>query len=331
MHEASSTQDLVNETQQIENWIHRWGVAASEAILDPAFHYFRTPDIEGVIGYRLEYGCAIVFGEPVCAPENISQLATAFRDHCQERHLDVIFLVCSEPFAKWAISHICEVLIEVGEEMIFDPFYNNAEGSKQQKLRNKIRHASNAGVTFKEYTSKNESMEKYLQQAGSTWLKERRGPKIYLTNLDLFERSANRRWFIVEKAGIPIGITLLTGLKNHEEWLLKFHIISPKAPRGTSELLMMSILDTLRQENCHSISYGMVSGKQLGEIVGLGRFASFMARLGFQLAKWFFRLDKRKQYWKQFHPTGKPLYILFTNKNISFQIRALLKSLNVNI
>src|SRR5262245_50974937 len=72
-----------NERLQIVEFVRRWGGLATDALLDPQCQYFRTPEIDGFIGYRIECGCAVVFGDPVCAPDDTFQLARAFHKFCQ--------------------------------------------------------------------------------------------------------------------------------------------------------------------------------------------------------------------------------------------------------
>ena len=61
-----------------------------------------------------------------------------------------------------------------------------------------------------------------------------------------------------------MGIALLSKLESQCGWFLKYLISIPEAPRGTSELMMMSILEILRNENCRFLTYGMVPAKQSG-------------------------------------------------------------------
>ena len=65
---------------------------------------------------------------------------------------------------------------------------------------------------------------------------------------------------------------------------------------------MISILETLRTENCHFVTYGMVPKKHLGEISGLGKVSAWITRTAFKVIKWMFRLEQRKTYWQKFRP-----------------------------
>ena len=75
-------------------------------------------------------------------------------------NIPCIYFIVSKPFAKWAIENVYNIMIELGEEVIFDPFIDPTVGHKGFKLRNRLHHAQNLGITVKEYQPFNEVIEK---------------------------------------------------------------------------------------------------------------------------------------------------------------------------
>jgi lysylphosphatidylglycerol synthetase-like protein (DUF2156 family) len=323
---------FIIEVNSLKKIVHRWGNATSEILLETPHSIFSTPGIEGIIGYRLQSDFAITFGDPVCPPEDASKLATAFHKHCQEKNLNIIYLITSEKFAKWAIQNQCRMMIEVAEELIFDPQHDPTIGSKASKLRNYLKHASHLGLQVHEYLTSDEHLEHSIEQVGKKWLKGRRGPQMHLGNLNFFEDRMDKRWFYVQQDKRILGMALLSKLDHQKGWFLKYLISIPEAPRGTSELLMVSIMEILRNENCRFLTYGVVPIQNLGEIVGLSKFPAFMARFGYKLTKWIFHLDQRKRFWQKFHPKTERSFALFSKQGIGIkEIRALIKALIIDI
>lgn len=325
-------ENVLDNKKLIDDLIHKWGGSISEAIFDSPSSFYQVPDIEGFIGYRLVNGCAVIYGEPVCPPDDKYQLAAAFHSYCKQNNIASIYICVSEDFSKWAIKNHYKISIEVGEDIHFDPFHNPQEGPRGNRLRNRINHALNLGLTVHEYTGNNRSIEDSIQNVGLTWLKARQGPQIHLGDINFFDNRNARRWFYVEnKEGRIIGMALLSSLEAYKGWLLKYLMVIPDTPRGTSELLMVTILEKLHQEGCHFITYGMVPSENLGEIIGLGKCSSWMARGAFRMAKWIFHLEQRKLYWQKFHPQTDRSYILFSSPRIGFkEIRALLLGLKIS-
>lgn len=326
------TSTFRSEKNILEKWIHRWGCSASEAILDADCSIFRAPDINGFIGYHQTLGCAIVYGDPICAAEDTYRLAEAFHAYCREKNLNIIYMIASKSFAHWAIQHLCKVMIEVGEELIFDPKFDPTKGHSGYRIRNKLNHIEHLGLECHEYLSEDASIEKAIQEVGQSWQSSRKGPQIYLGHLDFFKNRENRRWFYIKNKEKIVATALLSRLDASKGWLLKFLITTPRSPRGTSEALMMYIIKTLSQENCPFITLGMVPADHLGEVVGLNKFMTWFAGAFFKIAKWFFRLNRRKEYWLKFRPISQPAYILFSHHQVSVnEIRALMQALKIEI
>lgn len=334
MQQTEFQTDRISQKKEThEQFIHRWGSAISEIIFDTSCNFFSYPGIDGFIAYRLVNHCAVVLGEPVCAAEKKTDLAMAFQNYCSENHLNFIYFIVSKQFAKWAIDNICKIMIGVCEEMIFDPFIDPSEGSKGFKLRNRIHHAQNLGIVVKEYLPSDLEIEKSILNVGKEWVQSRRGPQIYLGNLNFFEKKTNRRWFYLQdKEQKFIGMALLSKLDAYQGWLLKFLITVPTVPRGTSELLMLSILETLRSENCHYLTNGMIPADHLGETAGLNKIISWIVKRGFTAAKWFFRLEQRKTYWQKFHPRIENTYLLFSSPTLGIkELKALAGTMKMDL
>ena len=187
------------EENSLISLVHRWGNASSETLIEPPPHIFRTPGINGVIGYRLQSNFAITFGDPICPAEETFQLATAFHKYCREKNLNIIYIIVSEKFASWAMQNQCRVMIEVGEELIFDPQQDLTKGGSHQKLRNYLHHASHCGLRVHEYLIHDEHLEQSIEQLGKEWLKGRRGPQIYLSTLEFFKDRTDKRWFYIQR------------------------------------------------------------------------------------------------------------------------------------
>ncbi len=50
---------ICNVNNSIEAWVQRWGCSMSQMHFNYPFTIFCTPNIEGFIGYRIEFKCAV--------------------------------------------------------------------------------------------------------------------------------------------------------------------------------------------------------------------------------------------------------------------------------
>lgn len=331
MDSAYKVENLNDNRALIEKCLVRWGDFPAETLRDPSYQFFHVPHVDGVIGFKEELGCAASFGDPICSKKDAPVLAQAFHDYCSNKGLNVTYLISSEEFSKWAINHLCKVMIEVGQELTFDPQCDPLEGPRN-KLRNKVNHAYHIGLSVVEYTGNDPEMEKAIQAVATQWLNSRSGPQIYLADVNFFEDRKNRRWFYIkDEPGKIFGVAMLTRLQRREGWYLKFLITVPEAARGTSECLMVAVLEALRKENCRLLTYGMVPSESLGELVGIGKCSTWLVKQVFKWAKRIFSLENRKAYWGQFLPKPEPSYILFEKPRLGLkEVRVVLRSLKVD-
>jgi lysylphosphatidylglycerol synthetase-like protein (DUF2156 family) len=331
MHElANPLSEKISESIPIE-LIKRWGGASSITMMDPICKHFSIPQIDGVIGYRSEFGCAIVYGDPLCHPNDWPILVQSFHEYCERRFKSIIYVTASEHFSQWAMQHICHALIEFGEEIFADTQNEIITGSRGHLLRKKMNRSQKEGVAVKEYLIPNPHLESAMEQLANDWLNGRKGPQIYLSHVFLFTERTGKRWFYAVKDDHILGVVLLIQLDACQGWALHLLMTAPNCPVGTSERLIITILDTLRKEGCRHLTFGSTPGKELGKIIGLNPLSSWVARKGFNSAKSIFRLDGRREFLKKFQTQSKPSFLLFSNPHIGIrQVLALTRAFNVS-
>ena len=313
-------------TKEIDLFI-RYGSVASEAMFDFPCYFFRIPNCIGTIAYRIEFKCAIIFGDPLCPPNELIELTQAFHKHCQDSHLNVIYIAVSEKFARLAQEY-CHISIEVCEELIFDPQINPI--FKSRRLQHRMDKAIKHGLTFHEYIPVNEEIENALLEVGMKWQKSKKGPSLYLGHLNFFENYQGKRWFYAKDKENVTSMAMLSQLDAQQGWFLKFFFTLPDVFRETSEFLMISLLTTLKNENCCFLSKGMAPMDSIGEIKGLER-SSTLIKYVYKAISFIFKFKLRKQYWQRYYPQKAPAYVLFSNSKIGLnEIRALFKVLKMD-
>ena len=318
--------DLVmKETINIEKDLFiSYGTAASEAMFDFPCNFFRIPECSGVVAYRIESQCAVVFGEPLCPSHEKNQLLKAFHEYCQKVNLNDIYVIISQELANALMASHCSIMIESSKELIIDPDFDPIKHSN--RFRHRVEKAIKHGLTVHEYIPFDQEIETALKEIGIKWQAAIKGPHIYLGHLNFFENYAGKRWFYVKDKDEITSMVMLSRLDGQNGWLLKFLITAPTAVHDTSEFLMTSILDVLRKENCRFLSKGMIPADILGEVKGLGSFKESCARVTFKFISWMYRFHKRKEYWLRYNPQLLPTYLVFGRSSIGInEMKALMK------
>lgn len=305
-----------------------YGSTGSEAIFDYPFHHFQIPDCTGIILYRIDFNCALVFGDPISPPEEMAKITEAFHDFCHKSNFNIIYIIASENFAKWAMKE-CKISIGVCEELIFDPVNNTCLASK--RLLHRVNKAIKHGLTVHEYLHPDPKIEEALKQIAEKWQQSIKGPNMYVGHLNFFETYIGKRWFYIKDGEQIIAMAMLSKLGAYEGWLLKFFMSLPNVCHSASEFLMVSMLEILKKENCRFFTKGMLPVDALHDITGLSGFSTQISRFIYKIISKIFRFKKRKEYWYRFNPQTAPSYLLFYRSHIGLnEIKALMKVFKAN-
>jgi lysylphosphatidylglycerol synthetase-like protein (DUF2156 family) len=310
-----------------------WGTSPADASLDSVCKHFIIPEIEGFVPYRVESGCAIVFGDPVCSLSDRAKLVSAFHQYCQEKKNSIVYLIASKQFSQWAIHNQCSSSIEFGEELFLNPQQDQgAVGSEGALLRKKIRKALREGVKIKEHDAYDFVFEKKIEETIKDWLDARKGPQVYIAHVRLFQDRFGRRWFYAMQKDQIVAVAILNRLEAKQGWLLSQIFLSPQAPVGASESIVDGIIKTLKNEHCSYLTFGAVPAQELKDIQGLNFFSSWLIRRVFSIARKLFHLDGKRVFWQKFQPKGEASYVLFSGLRIKIRdIIGIIRALNVSI
>lgn len=320
------------DRNEIISCVRRHGSSASDAILDPTCSIFHLPFYDGLIGYKINTSCAVVYGDPICSWENRPELVSAFHKFCSDKNLNIVYLTASSDFANWAIKNTCGAMIAFGDELVIDPHDDPKarKGVNGSLVRRKVRHALKEGALVQEYIPTDPALEADIEKVGTLWLEGREGLQIHTSNVHLFLNREGKRWFYATYQGQVVGTVVLNELKKYNGWLLNHLMHTKDAPHGTPELLLTTALDTLAKEGCTYVTFGSVPSASLGEIVGLNPVSSNIARLVFKCVNYAFHLNGKMKFWEKFHPETRPSYLLFSRPKIGLsEIRALANALHV--
>lgn len=309
--------------RSIADYVEKWGNSTSIALLDPSCKFFFVEYIDGIIGYRLEARCAVVIGDPVCVPEEMPHLVCAFHDYCKQNKHIVIYSIVSEQFVEWALKQgFCRWAAAIGDEIILDPQSDPRamKGKKGSSLRNKYLFSVRQGIVVHEYAGNDPIIEHQLDTLQKRWLETRKGPQIcFFSKIDLFSDFEKKRYFYARYKNTIVGIAMLNRLENTKGWVLNMLMKTSDAPTTTSEFLIMSILDILRQEGCPFLTIGTAPAPKIGRIEGLSTFCTWFVRVSFRLVNKIFNLGGRQRYWDKFQPKMAPTFIMSSRQRIGLR------------
>lgn len=324
---------MINNEEKIE-YIRRFGNATSIGLLHPLCKVFKDPSIDGIIGYRDEYNCAVALGDPLCQPKDREMIAQRFNDFCKSQKKSSVYMMTSESFTLWTVRSFNAKAFQIGHEIIIDPAIDarTLSGMYPHHLRQKYNHAIVNNVSVCEYTGNNTDIELTLTGIAAQWLHHRSGPQIYLLPLDIFAHRSSKRWFYASQNGTIIGFLMLNKIAS-DGWVLSGSIMCvPQAPKSTTEFLMLFVLETLRKEGAQFFSTGSTVSTDVTSIQGFGKIYEFLIHTAMKSVGKLFKMDERQRYWKKFLPKKKePSFVSFITGVGIKEVRAILRTFNVNM
>lgn len=321
--------------EHLVDQVRKWGGATTDAVLDPQCKIYSKEGIEGFIGYRIDKQFAVVMGDPIAPKESQLDLTKHFIDDCKAQGQEVIFAIVTEAYAREVLKNVgYSILLELCEIPFLDPQISVLEhtGTKGSLVRRKVRHAKKEGVIVEEFFNDNEKTRKEIETVGVNWLKKRKGPQIHISNIRLFEDPKGKRWFYASINRQIVAALLLNRLEAKNGWLMNRLLLDPQAPHGTPELLVVTALEKLKQEESRFVSFGMIPRARPGTIEGLNPLASNLTRFGYLIASKIYRLNGLRGFWGKFEPNSEASFVAFESKGITISaIRALMHAFNATV
>lgn len=318
----------------IADYVRRFGNSSSIALFDPACQFFSVPTIDGLIGYRLEAKCIVVFGDPLCAAPDAHQLTDCFHQFCKKKSKNVVYLGATERFMQGVLERMCHTAIEIGDEIVINPQYDPLAqtGQNARRLRNKYNHAQNSGIIVKEYKDSDPSIEQSMKEIADNWIAGRKGPQLYLSEINIFADPEHKRWFYAEQQGRIIAVVYVNRLDMYNGWVLNRFMLAPDVPYGSSEYIVLSLMSLLRAEGCPFFSIGTTPASNIGRIHGLGKMSKWVLCNAYKFAKKILHLNSRQRYWDKFQPTRAASFLLFSKTRIGVrEIIGILKAVNIKM
>lgn len=312
--------------------VRQYGGPVSHAALDPSRSLFRTPAVDGLINYLPVWRCAVVQGDPVCAPEHKTRLADAFADYCAGKGWSIVYVAATADLQPYAREH-GYASMEFASLLITDPRNDPEAGPRARHLRQHLNHARRTGLAVREYQGEPDAqLEARGQTMCEAWRNNRYGPQMHLGRPRLFDDREGRRWFIAEREGKSAGFLSMQQIGFADcRHLINLVFSAPNAPRYTNELMIVTALRALREEGIASVCLGIGPLEALRRVEGCPAYTEWLSRKLYHLfSTRLMHQHGKTVFWEKFRITRRePLYLLFQSPRIGFRaLYALSRSLH---
>ena len=198
-----------------------------------------TSDLEGCIGFVRRCGVRVVAGAPVCAESRIARTAAAFEADAKLVGEQVCYFGAASRLKSALQSLPTHSFLEIGAQPAWNPGRWQSILNTHRSLRAQLHRAKNKGVHVDEYEASLAAGNCGLLRCFSEWRLSLASPALgFLTESVSLENLTDRRLFVAELKGDPIGFLIATPVPDRNGWLIEQVVRGRSAPNGTSELLI---------------------------------------------------------------------------------------------
>jgi len=218
---------------------HGWNTTAYQ-ILNPGFQYWSAPEPPAVVAYTQRRNVLLVAGAPVCALEALPRIVAAFERFADEQGCRVCYVCAADRLHDLISDSRQHSTIVIGAQPVWNPQTWAALVLSRRSLRAQLARARNKGVTVEAMSSAEGRDDPELDRVLNEWLNARGLPPLHflVEPRPLRGAVADRVLLVARRAGSVVAYLVASPVTARNGYLIEQVARSPRAPNGSSELLI---------------------------------------------------------------------------------------------
>jgi phosphatidylglycerol lysyltransferase len=295
----------------------------------PETRLWSCPETEGAIGFN-DFGKVwLVPGEPLANSENQPALAKSFLRAAKAQSRTVGFIPATERFARHS-RQLGLRAVKIGSAPYFDLATWAPRGDRGKKARAGINQARRAGIQVKKVSNLDENLIRETDRLCKSWLTTRRSPTKFgwLFAIDLFKHSDRKKYFTARDAtGRLVGFLAASPIPARQGWYLEDVLRLPQAPNGTTDLLVVEVLKSLKDDGAKLATLGTAPMALEGNIDSLVWYCPKLSKVTRGLATMFtvfYNFNGVRRFKAKFAPSWWESEYLLVSDNLTGPPRIIL-------
>jgi phosphatidylglycerol lysyltransferase len=286
------------------------------------------PETEGAVAYN-DFGKVwLVPGEPLANVNKLAKVSDCFLQKARAEGRVVGFMPATEQFARQTRGLGLRV-VKIGSAPYFDLATWAPRGDRGKKARAGVNQARRAGVYVSEVSEVDERLIRETACLCKSWLTMRRSAIRFewLFTVDPFRHKEKKKYFTARDAnGRLVGFLAASPIPARNGWYLEDILRSKNAPNGTTDLLVVEVLDSLKRSGAKLATLGTalmstegVADPDIHISRGLSRATWFVAGC-FSI---FYNYDGVRRFKAKFAPSWWESEYVLISQNVSAPPRIL--------
>lgn len=224
----------------------------------PGIRAWTCPETGGAVAYN-EFGKVwLIPGDPFASAEHLATLTEGFLRKARAEGRVVGFMPATEQFAKRS-SGLGLRAVKIGSAPYFDLATWAPRGDRAKKARAGVNQARRAGVRVTEVLEVDEKLVRETACLCTSWLTTRRSPIkfAWLFAIDVFQHKERKKYFTArDPNGRLVGFLAASPIPARDGWYLEDVLRAKDGPNGTSDLLVVEVLDLLKRDGAKLATLG---------------------------------------------------------------------------
>lgn len=217
---------------------HGWNSTVYQ-LLNPGFERWYDPAGDALVGYRSYGGVRVVAGAPVCAEGRLAAVTAAFERDAAAAGERVCYFCAEGRLERLLAASPRHSAVLLGAQPVWDPRRWPEAIARHASLRAQLHRARNKGVRVSEWPAERAHGNPALHRVLEEWLARRGLPPLhFLVEPETLTRLFDRRVFVAERDGAPVGFLVGSPVPTRGGWLVEQFVRGRGAPNGTTELMI---------------------------------------------------------------------------------------------
>jgi phosphatidylglycerol lysyltransferase len=241
---------------------HGWN-ATSYQIVNPGIRHWFSKSGDAVVGFVRSSGFRIVAGAPVCSRERLPDVVAEFERASRESSDKVCYFGAEARLDETLSGSTGHARALLGAQPAWNPSRWKTIVQQRSSLRAQLNRARNKSVRVAEHTPEEAMMSADLRRVLAHWLASRGLPPLhFLVEPSTLERLVDRRIFVArhEEAAAEypvVAFAVLSPIPARNGWLVEQFPRIPRAPNGTTELLLSAAVEAIAESGADYITLGL--------------------------------------------------------------------------
>ena len=228
-------------------------------LLNEGIDHWWTEDRRGLVGYVRSGNMAIVAGAPVCAESELARTLHDWEHFAESQGMQICYFGAEARLQSHLKSLPQYVSVNLGCQPEWNPTEFVQVLRETPSLRAQVNRAKNKGVVIREWNRSDQHRIFLLAGVLQEWLGNKGLPPLhFLVEPDTLGNLEDRRIFVAEVGGNPVGFVTLCPIPAQNGWLTEQFVRSLRAPNGTIELALFTAAVTVSDNGSEVFTMGIV-------------------------------------------------------------------------